>query len=163
MSDIQLDQTAAIAKAKKEKRSIRKGTSDTLLLDLDDCDVIDAEMFQWVAKRLGEMGISITLETKYISNSGAGVHVVYRLSEKLPVTQLIIIESVLGSDLKRSMFNLMRFRLDSKKDPRMLFGRFPLNPKKEKRKSAIPDWPQDFVNDVPFLKVIVSKRENDLF
>ena len=107
----------AINKATKSGFAIVRTAPNLLLLDLDDAAACSKylEMFPMVKEQIGLVKIG-----EWVSKSGEGKHVVLQLDKPLPVSQRMLLQAILGSDLKREMYNLKRV-WDKESDPIVLF------------------------------------------
>ncbi len=134
MSELTLDQTGAIATAAAEGLVTERFGDDHLLIDLDTpyaaqrfLDYIDS--FEQNLSDFSD-GISVVKYMCWNSKSGTGVHVVVELSDELPLPNLLIMQSYLGSDVTRDFLSMMRL-WQGQEQPRLLF-----RPEKQKKKEG---------------------------
>lgn len=134
MSEVVLDQTDAIATAEGEGLVTERFGADFLLIDLDthyaaQCFLDHIEHFKQNIKDFGDL--TIVGYKCWNSKSGYGVHVVVELSYEMPLQDLLIMQSYLGSDVTRDFLSMMRL-WQGQTEPRLLF-----RPEKEKRQRGI--------------------------
>ena len=145
MSELNLDQDQAIEEAKTYGMKIRYGDAQHLLIDLDDDDAVYdfPKQLEFLNSLIGAEEVE-----RYESKSG-GTHIIVKLERKLPITQLLLLECVLGSDLKRALYGLARYWNNPKRDSRMLFR--PKAKAKPKPKQQAVDERRAFSTPDPFL------------
>ncbi len=157
MSEPLLDQKEAIRKAKKEGFKVFRSSPRWLLIDIDcegDLEIYD-ENLEMIQKT-----VHVKEVRRWKSKSGDGWHILVKLPEGLPVAERMLMQAILGSDLKREWYNLLRVKTGNP-EPALLFeppnvpaprySRFPDISSQQSDKNEPPQWPfGGFDDDVPF-------------
>jgi hypothetical protein len=161
MSDVNLDQDAAIEYAEDHGFRVYRGGARKILLDLDDQSAIDTyrdrlikvtEIFSSDSVST-EVTVTFVEKRRWVSKSGRGLHIVLEASRPLKVRERLIIQLIFGSDPIKELYSLLRI-WQGVKEPSLLFR--PPKGMAEAAKAAIskkkssfsPSW--EFDDDVPF-------------
>jgi hypothetical protein len=115
-----LEHDYAEKKAKEANCGIVYADDTTLQLDLDGDEAITKHYE--VRNLLEDLGFPIDLasETAWNSKGGRGLHVQLKLTRPLPAKDRILLQALLGSDIKREALSLVR-TLNGQEHPILLF------------------------------------------
>jgi len=117
MSECNIDQSVAIKEAREQGFKVFRSRPKWLLLDLDDREALGH--YENMLSEVQEY-IDVTEVRRWVSKSGFGTHVLLRSKISLPVEQRMLLQAILGSDLKRELYNLVRMR-NGNPEPCLLF------------------------------------------
>lgn len=107
MSNLRRKTEKAIAEAISKNMTVTYGSPTTLLLDLDlDKDPQAEKTYKENLLMLQEFVAVIELQ-RWRSKSG-NLHVVVQLPYPLPITERLLLQAVLGSDLKRELLGYLK-------------------------------------------------------
>lgn len=96
-----------IKKAKEKKLRVVEATPTTLQLDFDN--IKSLRMFGWQWHTLKKVGLAKGWKARIINSKSRGhVHVYIYLRKALPLGTRIALQALLGSDLKRELYNWIR-------------------------------------------------------
>ncbi len=122
MSNVNANQQLAREEAEAGGFTVHQGDGQHLLLDLDGDQA--RSYFERHLPRVSDAmevyGCSLEIQDEWPSKSGHGWHVILRLSKPLPVTERMVLQAALGSDLTRELLSLSRYWTGNL-EPHLLF------------------------------------------
>lgn len=117
MSKPIIDQKFAMEQARANGFQVVRSSPRRLLLDIDD----DNAMGTYVENlAIIQEDLDVVEVERWQSKSG-GWHVKLRLPHKLPVAQRALLQAILGSDLMREWYSLLRLWTGKTQEPHLLF------------------------------------------
>lgn len=107
-----------LQKAREQGFEIVEGKPDKLLIDLDSWEdkLKFDSMFNMFSKHYNIEGIK-----RWPSKSGKGEHVVIKTANRFNSLERIALQAILGSDIKREMFNFVKAEKFGVREPSVLF------------------------------------------
>lgn len=150
MSEIDLDQNAAIATAKGMGYTVVRSAPTLLLIDLDGISARTEfkRRLPEVQKTLREQANDLIVVTTWKSASGKGRHYILQLEKDVPVVERMLLQAILCSDWKRELLCLMR-KWTGLEEPLTLFKPTKKSKSLPKKKAAKETRPLPAFRPVP--------------